>query len=866
MNNNTERRNLIVFLIYACLIAIIYAQVVFFGKSLLPSLFYPAGTAANPDYAGRSPVNNFNIDFGSSAFYEQPINRFIGNMYLKGQLPLWNPYQGCGVPLAAQYSTRAFYPYQIIENISPYWMWDYFILGRLLIAAFFTYLFLKLFGLSNYGSFLGGFFYAFSGSIVQFINNEQFMNVAMMLPVVMFCVEKLFRGRDNLSLVLCSLSIAVMLYAGQPEIAIYVLVLAAAYYFFRVLAERPGALRLINKGIRFIAALILGLGIAALVILPFLEYIPHSFNFHPLGGKMGVMSPASPELAICLILPYLAEFTTFYRFFPHNGIWDYLGGYSGISVLYLLILGFFYGRSQYFRYLIFFSLFGFLIILKNFGVPLVAWLGYLPLLDQSWSPRWSGPVWTFSFVCAGALGLETILQSSKNKRLLCWLAALFLLSLVIYSHYLIYHDSSKGYLSYFFSLRPESLRPSAAIIEPISLLKPLSGAMFNGLMVVCCVLFALPLLINRYKRERGLGLSIILVSILELWFYIPKGMASSWAIYKIIPFVLGLAAVFLFIKGKKIWFYLGVILTIVSSIYIDIKSPHGFPERLDPFFKSPYIEFLKNKNNYHRVVGEEGILMPNFSSAFGIQDIRYIDSLSPASYQNYVNCHLLKVPHLIPPYRLWFSGIPDEYTQIPRSIYEEFKDNPSFYSFLGVKYILASKERELSLPLVYDKEIKIYDNPFCLPRVFIAHKIEYIPSYIQAQRVIGSPGFDPMNQVVLEERAPLGYNEPVVAATREADIKEYYPNRVVIEAFSGNPGVLVLTDVFYPGWRAYVDNYPAKIYRINGLVRGVFVEKGRHKVVFKYSPDSLKLGLSIAAICMLLCAGLILKDRAAKKL
>jgi len=123
-----------------------------------------------------------------------------------------------------------------------------------------------------------------------------------------------------------------------------------------------------------------------------------------------------------------------------------------------------------------------------------------------------------------------------------------------------------------------------------------------------------------------------------------------------------------------------------------------------------------------------------------------------------------------------------------------------------------------------------------------------------------------MNQVVLEERAPLGYNEPVVAATREADIKEYYPNRVVIEAFSGNPGVLVLTDVFYPGWRAYVDNYPAKIYRINGLVRGVFVEKGRHKVVFKYSPDSLKLGLSIAAICMLLCAGLILKDRAAKKL
>jgi len=67
-----------------------------------------------------------------------------------------------------------------------------------------------------------------------------------------------------------------------------------------------------------------------------------------------------------------------------------------------------------------------------------------------------------------------------------------------------------------------------------------------------------------------------------------------------------------------------------------------------------------------------------------------------------------------------------------------------------------------------------------------------------------------------------------------ATIEEYRPNEVSIEASLEHPGLLVLTDVYYRGWKAYVDDRPIKIFRVNQLVRGVFLQEGNHRVEFRY--------------------------------
>jgi hypothetical protein len=832
-----------VLMLYLVLIIIIYAQIAVFGKSLLSSLYYPNQDDYKLGHRGREIVNTFNIDLASNAFYEEPINRLTGKLYLKGEVPLWNPYQGCGVPLAAQYSTRVFFPYQILENIFPAQSWDYFMLGRLLISAFFTYLFLNLIGLSVCASFIGGVCYMLSGSSVWFINNEQFANVAMTVPIAIFYFEKMIQNKNNNRFfVLASLSVALILLAGQPEVAVYALLLTCAYYIFRSIIKATCVLGFFKNVLKLIPVVILGLCASAIIIIPFHEYFLHSYNCHPPGGNMGSTEGiVPPGLGIGIFLPYIFELITHYRFFPHNGVWDYLGGYIGVLPAFLILIGIFCGKGEYRKYFLFFFIFAFLIILKNFGFPLMVLAGRLPFLDQAWSGRWAGPVWTFSLACAAAIGLENIINSSKNNKTTIWVIALSLLAMM-----LVYYPLS------FFWMKSGLFNELLNIADQASFGSVVLPTLLTGLFIAACVLLTGCLLLFKYKAtgKKDCIFGIVLLLIFELWFYVPQGMDPSWRMLKIIPFLIGVIAVWSFTRYKRLGKILCVI-AVFSNILIDVNSPQGMPERRDPFSKQPYVKFLEARRGYYRVTGTGGILIPNFASAFGIFDIRYIDSLSPEIYQNYVDKHLLKSPHNYITDRLWFTGIPDATRKYSLPADKDIQSNLPFYSFLGVKYILVPKETDLGLPLVYDQEIKIYENISCLPRIFIVHDVGYAASYTLAQEMIAEARVGAGSRVILEVKIPERYVNLYAADNLQAAISSYRPNRVVARAFLNAPGILVLTDIFYPGWKAYVDGKQIKIYRVNGLVRGVLLEEGEHTVVFTYFPESFKIGLYLFILSIL---------------
>ncbi len=846
-DNTPLGKNYKVFLLYAILICAVYAQVVFFNKSLIPTLYYPKRFIAT-DCPGRLPVNRFNIDLASPAFYEMPINLLVGNMYKNKELPLWNPYQGCGTPLSAQYSTRVFFPYQILENASPPATWDYFILGRLVIAAFFTYLFLLLIGISSPCAFLGGILYSLSGSFVWFINLEEFTNTAMILPICLFCLERLLQYKRPRYIAECTIAFALMLLAGQPEIAIYVMLLAAGYYVFRIIIERPSFLLFFKNLSKFIIIILLGLSLCSFLILPFLELIPNAYQCHPPGGDMGVREPTALYVAASILLPSFFQLPTYYRMVAINGIWDWLGGYTGVLMIYLILLGFFY-KNNFYKYFLFFSLFGFAVVLKNFGFPLIAWIGKLPLLNQSWSPRWAGCAWTFSLAAGAAIGLENVSRASIKKKILPLGVSFFLLSLIAFLSYKT---------TYFSQLKGLDANTLKIVLPPI----------FGGLIASLCLIIAATFLMLYHKNKKWFLWSIIALAITELWFYIPKGDRFPQTVLKFIPFVLGIIVVFLLAQGKKRLAMTGILLAVFSYTFIDIKSPFGFPEKYELFTDRPYIDFLKENAGYYRIAAGDGLLMPNFSSAYGLYDIRYVNSLSIASYQNYADNHLLKEPLLAITDRLWFTGLTDmrknQLYNIPqakqRSIYNELKDNLMHYSYLGLKYIITPKNIFLDFPLAYDNEVKIYENPACIPRVYIARGVKYVSDYRIAQELLDDKNFDIRNEVFLEEKAPEWYKCPNGEDYCQAQITEYNPNDVTVKAQLQHDGILVLTDVFYPGWKAYANSKETKIYRINGLVRGIFLEKGDYEVKFVYFPFSFKLGLLISGIALIICIWLWIKD------
>jgi hypothetical protein len=72
-----------------------------------------------------------------------------------------------------------------------------------------------------------------------------------------------------------------------------------------------------------------------------------------------------------------------------------------------------------------------------------------------------------------------------------------------------------------------------------------------------------------------------------------------------------------------------------------------------------------------------------------------------------------------------------------------------------------------------------------------------------------------------------------------ADILSWSPGRLEIEVESGQPGIVMAHDIYYPGWVAEIDGKPTRVLRTNVLFRGVEVSEGRHIVVFRFAPFSL---------------------------
>ena len=81
------------------------------------------------------------------------------------------------------------------------------------------------------------------------------------------------------------------------------------------------------------------------------------------------------------------------------------------------------------------------------------------------------------------------------------------------------------------------------------------------------------------------------------------------------------------------------------------------------------------------------------------------------------------------------------------------------------------------------------------------------------------------------------------------------PERIIVETDATRPGILVLTDTFYPGWRVTVDDTPADLLRANYLFRGVYVPAGVHRIEFTYHPAPFQRGLLVSSLALAVVLG-----------
>jgi uncharacterized membrane protein YfhO len=93
---------------------------------------------------------------------------------------------------------------------------------------------------------------------------------------------------------------------------------------------------------------------------------------------------------------------------------------------------------------------------------------------------------------------------------------------------------------------------------------------------------------------------------------------------------------------------------------------------------------------------------------------------------------------------------------------------------------------------------------------------------------------------------------------RAAEVVSYRPNRVEVKVGPGPGGFLVLTDVWYPGWKCTVDGEEVPVYRADYVFRAVPVGPGEHYVVFRFEPDSYRVGRLVTRIALAVLPALVL--------
>jgi hypothetical protein len=137
----------------------------------------------------------------------------------------------------------------------------------------------------------------------------------------------------------------------------------------------------------------------------------------------------------------------------------------------------------------------------------------------------------------------------------------------------------------------------------------------------------------------------------------------------------------------------------------------------------------------------------------------------------------------------------------------------AFHSYWGGLYILALGFGILAM-----------GDPF--PRAWVVHGVEVIPDERTALARLSADDFDLRRTAVVAEPPSLPLSDPAGAGST-ARVTAFAPNDMTVEVSAAADGLLVLSEVYYPGWQASVDGAPAALVRADGLLRGVPVPQGQ---------------------------------------
>ena len=141
------------------------------------------------------------------------------------------------------------------------------------------------------------------------------------------------------------------------------------------------------------------------------------------------------------------------------------------------------------------------------------------------------------------------------------------------------------------------------------------------------------------------------------------------------------------------------------------------------------------------------------------------------------------------------------------------------------------------------------------PRAFLVPRYTVVPERNAILEILGNEEFDPTKVLLLETDAGLENYNFKPSTSGDAQIIYFSPDRIDIATRAETDSLLFVSEIFFPGWRVFIDGIEDRIYRANFIFRSVPLRTGEHRVSFVYDPLSFRLGkyISISSLALCIC-------------
>ena len=165
------------------------------------------------------------------------------------------------------------------------------------------------------------------------------------------------------------------------------------------------------------------------------------------------------------------------------------------------------------------------------------------------------------------------------------------------------------------------------------------------------------------------------------------------------------------------------------------------------------------------------------------------------------------------------------------------KGNPSVINMLNTKYIIRKGSAG---------NIMASQNPSQLGSAWLVSDLKVVANADDEMTQLSS--FNPKNEVLIDKRFNVSAQN--FSTNGSIQLSAYQPNHLTYDVNVDEPAFAVFSEIYYDkGWNAYVDGVLNEYYRVNYVLRGMPLPKGKHVVEFKFEPQSVAVGSSIAIVC-----------------